>query len=702
VVRVLGEWDNWREPGIEGRVRDDGWVRFAIDAPAGDYAYIIEEDGVRTLDAYAARSTFYRGEEVSLGRVDDCDAPLVQVNSTSATPQGTVTVDLKYAPARSLAPIDPEAIDAISTDGVRLSVASVDTGEGLIRMQAAGLKEGKYTFSVRAKDAAGAEAPTVMATVWVEPRPWDPRDALVYHVMIDRFRADSPSGPKALASPALPSQRAGGTLAGVRQAIESGEITALGANTIWLSPLYLNPDGEFKGLDNRNYSSYHGYWPIASRELDGRLTDAEELRRFMTAAHERGIRVLFDVVPNHVHEQHPWSKEHPSWLKLGCVCGRDACDWGRNIQTCSFAPYMPDVDWKNPAAARAMTADVMWWLDTWSGDGIRIDAVPMMPRAAISQMAYEARARYEHPGNHVYVLGEHFTGPGAYNTLSGDLGPFGLDGSFHFPLMWTLRSVIAKEREPMSAIAESFAKGEQAWSKAEPVMGLMIGNHDVSRFASVSAGTDGGDAWEPAAAPLSLMPDVHAKQRLALGTVLTLPGAPVIYYGDEVALEGKGDPDCRRVMPAEQALSALALKTRELTRRLGRVRACSEALRRGTTRTLFSDAERFVFVREVRSKPEQTVVVALTRRPSGPFAVELAEGLPTEWRDAAADPGEGAASRSSAPSSAPSPSNAAFDPKPVSSTPPTNARLLRVPGDAFGVHVYVDAAGPCAALPQTR
>jgi glycosidase len=110
-----------------------------------------------------------------------------------------------------------------------------------------------------------------------------------------------------------------------------------------------------------------------------------------------------------------------------------------------------------------------------------------------------------------------------------------------------------------------------------------------------------------------------------------LPGAPVLYYGDEVALAGKGDPDSRRVMPAESELGALQMQTRDVVRSLGRARACEPALRRGTYRTLYVDAERLVYARELPGA--ETAIVALQRSPVGDVSVPLPGITGGTWVD---------------------------------------------------------------------
>src|SRR5262249_53699685 len=139
------------------------------------------------------------------------------------------------------------------------------------------------------------------------------------------------------------------------------------------------------------------YWPIDSRALESALGTEDDLKSLVDVAHTRGMRVLFDVVPNHVHAQHPYVKMHMNdgWFDNSdgtCVCGVGACDWSSHIQDCWFAPYLPDLDFANPAVADQITSDVRWWIDRFDGDGLRIDAVPMMPRSETRRILYAVRS----------------------------------------------------------------------------------------------------------------------------------------------------------------------------------------------------------------------------------------------------------------------------------------------------------------------
>ena len=95
-------------------------------------------------------------------------------------------------------------------------------------------------------------------------------------------------------------RRAGGTLSGVLSAIEGGYFERFGVSALWMSPVYLNPVEPRPGRDGRMYDSYHGYWPLDSRGVEPRIGGEALVRAVVEAAHARGLRVLFDLVPNHV------------------------------------------------------------------------------------------------------------------------------------------------------------------------------------------------------------------------------------------------------------------------------------------------------------------------------------------------------------------------------------------------------------------
>ncbi len=227
----------------------------------------------------------------------------------------------------------------------------------------------------------------------------------------------------------------------------------------------------------------------------------------------------------------------------------------------------------------------------------------MMPRAAARRIANEIRSRFAHPASATFLLGENYVGPGGYDLLRYDLGPSGLDSEFHFPLMWALRGAYGDASATLADVESAITAGEADWAGSGAVMGLIIGNHDVARFATVANGDENGDPWTPAAQPTD--PLVYAEQRAALAITFALPGAPVVYYGDEVALAGHDDPDSRRVMPADADLGELQLDTRAWVETLVEdVRACSDA--------------GFVAVRTARSPSTPSISSSRARAPPRP------------------------------------------------------------------------------------
>src|SRR5690606_34554978 len=111
-------------------------------------------------------------------------------------------------------------VTATSRSGATFAVVGADPSTGAITLEASGLAKGKHTVVLRARDGRGGDAEEAVATVWIEREAWEPRDAIVYQVFLDRFRDEN----GALAPPERPSDRAGGNLQGFRRALESGEL----------------------------------------------------------------------------------------------------------------------------------------------------------------------------------------------------------------------------------------------------------------------------------------------------------------------------------------------------------------------------------------------------------------------------------------------------------------------------------------------
>jgi glycosidase len=598
-VRVIGSWDGWQSPGIAAEPREDGWQLALLEEPPGEYGYQVVVNGAPRIDRYQPLTTFHGEQEVSLLVATDCSEPAITIAAAEATDDGSLSIAGTFLSRDHGPAVAPSSV-RVRIDGAPAAQphTSATLETGAFTVTASGLSPGKHAVTVDASDAAGKNAATAHASVWVKPAAETWEDAVLYQIVTDRFRGD---GGAVLAPPATPGTRAGGTLAGVTAEIEKGTFAALGVTALWISPVYTNPDDFRTGRDGHPSQGYHGYWPLHEREVDPHLGGEAALDALIASAHAHGLRVLFDLVPNHVYEKNPiyLDHQHDGWFDDGpdhCVCGDPGCDWGAHIETCWFTPFLPDVRWQSDAAMHAAIDDTLFWMSRFDADGVRIDAVPMMPRMTTRRIVRAMRDAVA-PRGALFSVGEVFTGPGGIDSIRYYMGKDGLDSAFDFPLMWSMRDAIASSRAGFDEVEATLTDGETALAGSGAVVARMLDNHDTTRFVSEAAGDAGNDPWaSPPPQPAGAGP--YARQRLALALVFALPGMPVLYYGDEVGLAGASDPDSRRVMPALDAISSEQQKTLDLTKRLGALRRCLPALRRGDRTPVWADASTYAFVRD--------------------------------------------------------------------------------------------------------
>ena len=323
-----------------------------------------------------------------------------------------------------------------------------------------------------------------------------------------------------------------GDLRGVTQRLD--HLSWLGVDAFWLSPIYPSPLADF-GYDVSDYT-----------DVDPQLGTLEEFDELVAAAHERGLRVLLDLIPCHTSMEHPWFREHPDWYIWSPVDGPPnnwvsafgGPAWSRDKETGrwylhSFYPEQPDLDWRNPEVVEAMQNVVRFWIER-DVDGFRLDAIDRLIKDA------ELRDDPPAPGNFPLPLREDaakldrvYSGNrpevvqalGAIREAAGEALLVGevflptseyprylqvLDLVFVFELLFSpwdaerLRAAI----EPAAALERA------AWA---------MSNHDFERLAS------------------RVGPE-HLRDAALL--LLTLPGVAFVYQGDEIGmLNGPGaDP----------------------------------------------------------------------------------------------------------------------------------------------------------------
>jgi glycosidase len=360
--------------------------------------------------------------------------------------------------------------------------------------------------------------------------------------------------------------------------------------------------------------------------------------------------VLQDFVVNHVHKEHDYFQQHPEWFRTGCVCGTANCDWTTHRLDCMFAPYMPDVNWTLPEVNDQWDADAIWWLDQFGIDGLRIDAVKHVEDAATMNLATRIRRELEPGGTRVFLTGETAMGwsdcslqcneaAGQYSTIAHYVAPMQLDGQFDFPLYYAVPANVFWSDTKGMIHADYWTQASLWEYPAGSIMSPYIGSQDTPRFATLATyrGQDAqhptsvpGNKWDnPAGPPTDSEP--YARERVAMAWLLTIPGAPMIYYGDEYGEWGGADPNNRPIWRGGGTLSADETANLKWVRALGSARKELVALRRGKYASVTTTEDVLVFARVADSG--ETALVAITRANAPqsitatlPATLPLAEG----------------------------------------------------------------------------
>jgi glycosidase len=470
---------------------------------------------------------------------------------------------------------------------------------------------------------------------------FDWHDAVMYMVLVDRFLDGDHANDSPLLGVEPAANFAGGDLAGLKQKIDAGYFDALGVNVLWISAPIDNADGTGAGDDGHLYTSYHGYWPRDLTQVESRVGDLAALIALTDAAHRRGMRVVMDYVMNHVHIESPLFAQHPEWFwplsKDGhqCVCG-DGCSWDApEGLRCWFRSYLPDFDFQNADARRYSVGNAIEWIQRAGLDGLRLDAVKHIETSWITDLRARIAHEVEFGGKRFYLVGETYTGDKGLIRQYVDPATM-LDGQFDFPLRAEVARVLLGRHGAMSDL-EGFLAANDGFYGAGAVMSTFLGNHDLPRAIHLAEDAPLFSEWDSGKARswtnLPTQPTARAPyERLALGFALlmTLPGVPLVYYGDEIGLAGGGDPDNRRLMP----WSGTSADQDWLRTRLGKlahVRAAHPALRRGTRAG--EGASNDVLVYRM-SDGGETLHVALNRSD----AAAAVPGLPAgDYRDLVSD-----------------------------------------------------------------
>ena len=606
-VQLIGEWD-WSTP-LEMNLTNGVWT-VDLDVPEGLYCYKFVVDGTYIFDPTNPERVYCDDIENSLLRVDDHLRPHYSANIVGDE------LHVVYHAGSSGASHDgtPAALSGATWDAVS-STWALDLTQ---------LEDGKHSLLIDGFDVEGNPAYDLLVPFWRGPHAsfvWE--DALIYMIMTDRFVNANLSNDGVATGAAQGADWQGGDFAGVTEKIESGYFADLGVNALWLTPFNTAANGTGKAADGvHDVAAFHGYWPTEARGVEPRLGTPDELHAMVNAAHDAGMRVMMDFVVNHVHEDHEYFEAHPEWFNTGCICGQANCDWTEHRLDCQFTAYMPDVNWKNRNASEQFIADALWWMETFDLDGARIDAVKHVENLAVSNLVAQINERFETVGTDVYLKGETAMGwsghsleanQAQYDAINAYMGPEGLDGQADFVLYHAVVDNVFVSGNENYQHLDYWTNRSQDQYTAGSLMVPYVGSHDVSRLTS-RADTGTGDAYNQWAEDgLPGQPgDVSAYHAAlqAYGWLLTTPGAPLLYYGDEYGEYGGADPDNRHMYRNESGWNDNEAALFDNISALGQLRLESVALRQGEYSTRLAMPNLLAYN---MTHNEQTMTVVLNR-----------------------------------------------------------------------------------------
>lgn len=345
-----------------------------------------------------------------------------------------------------------------------------------------------------------------------------------------------------------PSLRHGGDLEGVRQHLDY--FTDLGITALWLTPVLENDMPEGKGQ-----SAYHGYATTDYYKVDPRFGTNAEYRRLIDECHQKGLKVVMDMIFNHCGSSHPWMADAPSadWFnspdyglqtsyKLTPVIDPYASDVDMKETVDGwFVRSMPDLNQRNPHLMRYLIQNSEWWIETFGIDGIRMDTYPYADARGMAQWMKTLNDEYPN----FNVVGESWvTEPGFTAALQHNSGiNQNVLENGKVEKAFDASSTSAKGSSYLNTVMDftffdriNTAKAEETdeWWKglnriyntfvydclyADPSHVLaFLDNHDTDRYLG-----NGKDT-------------LALKQGLAL--LLTINRIPQIYYGTEILMNG--------------------------------------------------------------------------------------------------------------------------------------------------------------------
>ena len=376
---------------------------------------------------------------------------------------------------------------------------------------------------------------------------------MIYLIMSDRFvdGDESNNTLKGMAEPANKANvhgRFGGDIQGVINSLD--HISALGATAIWATPFL---------EDNEAAWSYHGYACSDYYHIDPRFGSNQLYCDLVEKAHEKGIKIIMDMVPNHCGACHWWMKDLPyqDWINqfdeftnthnvFSANYDINASEFDRKLSTRGwFDRPMPDMNLENPDLLQYFKQWAIWWIEYANLDGLRVDTYPYIEMIPGSEWVKAIMDEYPN----FNIVGECWTRPTpavAY-WQAGVKNHNGFDSHMpsvmDFPLEEAIRQALESDNQGwgggLTRVYDVLTM-DYMYADVNDIL-IMLGNHDMDRITDVVKDQD------------------PRRVKLAYTLLATMRGIPQVFYGDEYAMKSSdrrlGHSTLRMPLPLGEAVT---------------------------------------------------------------------------------------------------------------------------------------------------
>ena len=368
---------------------------------------------------------------------------------------------------------------------------------------------------------------------------------VLYMLMPDRFAQGAGHNPQVKGmrtykeDRSQPSLRHGGDLNGIREHLDY--FCELGVTALWLTPVLENDSPD----NAQGYSTYHGYATTNYYRVDPRFGSNADYRRLVDEAHDRGLKVVMDMIFNHSGFEHPWISDMPSrdWLNIAPPSAPSGAVGGAFILTSYkltpvkdpyasevdlretvdgwFVPTMPDLNQRNPHLMTYLIQNSKWWIETVGIDGIRMDTYPYADAQAMARWMKELDEEYPNFNTvgETWVTEPAYTAAWQKNSKLSETNSY-LKTVMDFSFYDKINRAATEETDGwfagLNLLYNSFVY-DYLYEDPDHVMAF-IDNHDTDRYLK-----NGHDT-------------LMLKQALAL--LLTVRRIPQLYYGTEILMGG--------------------------------------------------------------------------------------------------------------------------------------------------------------------